>query len=82
MQGVFFHQISPFLVCRLVIKLFCGSFNDFGEIPFFGAKNGAVRSKNMPFLKFHIFSIAGCVSSRNIPIFGLQTGYGDAFWNF
>ena len=78
-QGLFLIQISPFLVCRLVIKLFCGRFNNFGEIPFLGPKTARCVPKICHFLKFHIFSIAGCVSSLNIAIFGLQTFYKDAF---
>ena len=65
-QGVFIHQISPFLVCRLVIKLFCGSFNDFGEIPFLGPKTARCVPKICHFLKFHIFLSAWCVYSPNI----------------
>ena len=72
MQGVFIHQISPFLVCRLVIKLFCGSFNDFGEILLLGPKTRKCVPKICHFLNFHIFSNAGCISSQNIVIFGLQ----------
>ena len=71
-QGAFLHQSSPFLVCRLVIKLFCGSFNDFGEIPFLGPKTARCVPKICHFLKFHIFLSAGCVYSPNIAIFGLQ----------
>merc|ERR1712055_1189615 len=71
LQGVFLHQISPFLVCRLVIKLFCGSFNDFGEIPFLGPKTARCVPKICHFLKFHIFLSAGCVYSPNVSIFGL-----------
>ena len=72
MQGLFLHQISPFLVCRLVIKLSCGSFNDFGEIPLLGPKTRKCVPKIYHFLNFHIFSNAGCISSQNIVIFGLQ----------
>ena len=35
--GCFLHQLSPFLVCRLVIT-FCGSYNNFEKISFFGSK--------------------------------------------
>ena len=70
-QGAFLHQSLPFLVCRLVIKLFCGSFNDFGEIPFLGPKTARCVPKICHFLKFHIFLSAGSVSSPNIAIFGL-----------
>ena len=70
-QGAFLYQISPFLVFGLVIKLFCGSFNDFGEIPFLGPKTARCVPKICHFLKFQIFLSEGCVSSPNIAIFGL-----------
>ena len=35
---MFLHQVSPFLVCKRVIKLFCGSFDDISEIPVKDAK--------------------------------------------
>merc|ERR1712055_28506 len=65
-QGVFLHQISPFWDCRLVIKLFCGSFNDFGEIPLLGPKTRKCVPKICHFLKFHIFSNARCVFLHKI----------------
>merc|ERR1711954_218477 len=74
-QGVFIHQISPFLVFRLVIMLFCGSFKDFGEIPFLGPKTARCVPKICHFLKFHIFLSAGCVYSPNIAIFGFWACY-------
>ena len=79
---MFLQQISPFLVCRLVIKLFCGCFNDFGEIQFLGPKTQKCIPKICHFLNFHIFSSTGCVSSQNIIIFGLQACYNNAFWKF
>ena len=45
-QGAFLLQISPFLVCRLIIKLFCGSFNDFEKKNIFGVKNAGICTKN------------------------------------
>ena len=68
MQGIFLHKISSFLVFRLVIKLFCGSFNDFGEIPFLAPKTPQSVLKLCHFLKFYIFRAVGCVSSPNIAI--------------
>ena len=84
-----FLEISHFSLCRvcfftkyrhffrLVIKLFCGSFNDFGKIPLLGPKTRIYH-----FLNFHIFSNAGCISSQNIAIFDLQECYKVAFWKF
>ena len=37
-QGPFFHQYYNFCFFRLVIRLFCGSFNDFQKISFLGSK--------------------------------------------
>ena len=48
-QGEFLHQLSPFLVCRLGIRLFCGSFNDFEKISFFGSKTAKLGTENMHF---------------------------------
>ena len=49
-QGAFLHQLSPFLVCRLVIRLFCGSFNDFEKNLIFWVKNGKIRYGKYAFL--------------------------------
>ena len=48
-QGAFLHQLSLFLVCGLVIRLFCGSFNDFEKISFFGSKTAKLGTENMHF---------------------------------
>ena len=48
-RGTFLHQLSPFLVCRLVITLFYGSFNDFEEISFLGSKTVKVGTENIHF---------------------------------
>ena len=49
-QGPFLHQLSPFLVCRLVITLFCGRFNDFGKNLIFWVKNSKIRHRKYAFL--------------------------------
>ena len=82
LQDVFLHQILPFLVCRLVIKLFCGIFNNFGKIPLMGPKMQKRVPKICHFLNFHIFSNSGCISSQNIVIFGLQAFIKLLFGSF
>ena len=81
-QGAFLHQLSPFLVCRLVIRLFCGSFNDFEKISFFGSKTAKLGTENMHFQYKSVFSSAGHVSSPIITIFGLQACYNVISWKF
>ena len=49
-QCVFLHQLSPFLVCRLVLTLFCKSFNIFFKNPIFGVKNSKIRYGKYAFL--------------------------------
>ena len=47
-------------------------FYRFWRNPTFGAKTRKCVPKIYHFLNFHIFSNAGCISSQNIVIFGLQ----------
>ena len=70
-QGVFLHLASPFLVCRLVLTLFYGRFNDFEKISLLGSKTAKLGTENMHFYYKSVFSSAGRVSSPIITIFGL-----------
>ena len=79
-QGTFLHQLSPFLVCRLVLTLFCGSFNIFLKIPFLGSKTAKLGTENMHFQYKSVFSSAGHVSSPIIAIFGLWACYNVVLW--
>ena len=57
-QGVFLRQLLPFLVCRLVITLFYGSFNNFEKIMFLGSKTAKLGAKNLHFHYKSVFSSA------------------------
>ena len=48
-QAAFLHLTSPFLVCRLQIKSFWGSFNDFEKFPYFGSKTANFVTENIHF---------------------------------
>ena len=48
-QGAFLQQLSAFLICRLVITLFCGSFNDLKNISFLRSKPTKLGKENMLF---------------------------------
>ena len=57
-QGVFLHIAPPFLVCRLVITLFYGSFNDFDKNHILGSKTAKLGTKNLHFQYKSVFSSA------------------------
>ena len=82
LQVVFLHQISPFLVFRLVIKLFCGSFIDFGKIPFLGPKTAQYVPKICHFFEISHFDHCRVCFFMNYCQFWLQPCYNDAFWKF
>ena len=48
-HGAFLHLAPPFLVGRLVITLFYGSFIDFEKISFLGSKTAKLGTENKHF---------------------------------
>ena len=72
---MFLHQYSLFLVSRLDVRLFYGSWK-------LGSKTAKLVTENILFVLSFMFISAGCISSPIIAIFCLQACYDDVFWKF
>ena len=57
-QGAFLRQSLPFLVCRLVITLFYGGFDNFAKIMFLGSITAKLSAHNKHFHNKSVFSSA------------------------